>query len=286
MTEPSSIGVDSPVLSGEGEWRVAAVQMVSGPLVEPNLAQAGALLAEAAEGGAHLAVLPEYFAIIGRQDGDKVAVREPFGQGPIQAFLSEAARRHRLWLVGGSIPLESPDPARVFNASLLFDPDGRCVARYDKMHLFGLDLPGTRFDEARSVLPGEHPCAVDTPLGRLGLSVCYDMRFPELYRGLGEPDVICVPSAFTVPTGRAHWEILLRARAIENQAWVVAAAQGGVHATGRETWGHTMVVDPWGEVVACQPHGPGVVFATINPRRLREVRAHLPALRHRRIGSA
>lgn len=268
-----------------GAWRVAALQMVSGPQVGPNLVQAGELLAEAAEGGARLAVLPEYFAIIGRADYDKVAVREPPGAGPIQEFLAQAARRHGLWLVGGSIPLETPDPSRVFNACLLFDPDGRCAARYDKMHLFGLDLPGARFDEARTVLPGEGPCAVDTPLGRLGLSVCYDVRFPELYRGLGEPDVICVPSAFTVPTGRAHWEVLLRARAIENQAWVVAAAQGGVHATGRETWGHTMVIDPWGDVVACRPQGPGVVFATIDAQRSRDVRASLPALSHRRMGA-
>jgi predicted amidohydrolase len=279
--------VDGPPVPGDGgPWRVAAVQMVSGPQVEPNLAQAGELLAEAAAGGARLAVLPEYFALIGRQDGDKLAVREPFGEGPIQTFLAQSARRHGLWLVGGSIPLEAPDPARVFNACLLFDPQGRCAARYDKMHLFGLDLPGARFDESRSVLAGERPCAADTPLGRLGLSVCYDVRFPELYRGLGEPDVICVPSAFTVPTGRAHWEVLLRARAIENQAWVVAAAQGGVHPTGRETWGHSLVVDPWGDVVASRPQGPGVVFATIDPRRLQDVRARLPALRHRRAGPA
>lgn len=282
MIDPGSTAADAP--AGAAPWRVAALQMVSGAQVEPNLVQAGELLAEAAAAGARLAVLPEHFALIGARDGDKVAVREPFGHGPIQAFLAEAARRHGLWVVGGSIPLEGPDPQRVFNACLLFDPHGRCVARYDKMHLFGLDLPDARFDEARSVLPGERPCAVDTPLGRLGLSVCYDMRFPELYRALGDADVICVPSAFTVPTGRAHWEVLLRARAIENQAWVVAAAQGGVHASGRETWGHSLVVDPWGEVVACQPHGPGVVFATVDPQRLREVRERLPALRHRRLG--
>ncbi len=270
----------------QAHWCVAAVQMVSGSEVGPNLRQAGALLAEAAASGARLAVLPEHFALIGRHENDKVAVRERFGEGPIQAFLAEAARRHGFWLLGGSIPLECPDPARVFNASLLFDPDGRCVARYDKIHLFGLDLPGERFTEARTVMAGTRPCAVDTPLGRLGLSICYDMRFPELYRALGDPDVICVPSAFTVPTGRAHWETLLRARAIENQAWVVAAAQGGVHATGRETWGHSLVVDPWGEVTACRPRDPGVVLANIDPARLADVRERLPALRHRTLAEA
>ena len=272
-----------PPLAPGGAWRVAAVQMVSGPEVEPNLAQAAALLGEAAAGGARLAVLPEHFALIGRHESDKVAAGERCGKGPIQDFLSQAAHRHGLWLVGGSIPLRGPDPARVFNASLLFDPEGACVARYDKIHLFGLDLPGARFDESRTVTPGTRPCAVDTPLGRLGLSVCYDMRFPELYRAMGEPDLICVPSAFTMPTGRAHWETLLRARAIENQAWVVAAAQGGLHPTGRETWGHSLVVDPWGEVVACRPSEPGVVFAIIDPGRLTEVRTRLPALRHRSV---
>jgi nitrilase len=285
MNEPAALHLATPS-AAQARWCVAAVQMVSGPEVEPNLRQAGALLAEAAASGARLAVLPEHFALIGRHENDKVAVRERFGEGPIQAFLAEAARRHGLWLLGGSIPLECPDPARVFNASLLFDPDGRCVARYDKIHLFGLDLPGERFTEARTVMAGTQPCAVDTPLGRLGLSICYDMRFPELYRALGDPDVICVPSAFTVPTGRAHWETLLRARAIENQAWVVAAAQGGVHGTGRETWGHSLVVDPWGEVTACRPRDPGVVLASIDPARLADVRERLPALRHRILAEA
>lgn len=271
--------------SASTRWRVAALQMVSAPDVGSNLAQAGELLAEAAAAGARLAVLPEHFALIGRHENDKVAVREPFGTGPIQQFLSDAARRHDLWVVGGSIPLECADPARVFNASLLFDPSGRCVARYDKIHLFGLDLPGERFAESRSVAPGERPCAVDTPLGRIGLSICYDMRFPELYRALGDPDLICVPSAFTVPTGRAHWETLLRARAIENQAWVVAAAQGGLHPNGRETWGHSLVVDPWGEVVTCLPRGAGVALAWIDPVRAAQVREQLPALRHRVLGT-
>jgi nitrilase len=261
--------------------------MVSSADVGRNLATAAELLRRAREEGAVLAALPENFAFMGLREADKLTVAEDDGSGPIQAMLADLARELRLWIVAGTLPLRlRDDAARTAAACLLFDADGHRVARYDKIHLFGLDLPGERFTEARTVMPGGTPVAAETPLGRVGLSVCYDMRFPELYRALGEPDLICVPSAFTVPTGRAHWETLLRARAIENQAWVVAAAQGGVHATGRETWGHSLVVDPWGEVVACRPRGPGVVLARIDPARLADVRERLPALRHRTLAGA
>lgn len=263
--------------------KVAAIQMVSAPDVETNLKSADRLLAEAAAAGARLAALPENFYIIGRHEGDKVKVRERDGKGPIQDFLADAARRHKLWLVGGTAPLESGDANRILSASLLFDDSGKRVARYDKMHLFRFDGGGDeRYDESRTLVPGERAVAVNSPFGRLALSICYDVRFPELYRGLGEFDVMFVPSAFTVPTGRAHWEILLRARAVENQAYVVAPAQGGLHGSGRRTYGHTMIVDPWGEVLAVRPEGEGVVLAQIDLDKIGEVRASLPALLNRR----
>jgi deaminated glutathione amidase len=262
---------------------VAAVQMVSAPELAPNLEAAGRLLAQAAAAGARLAALPENFYLIGREETDKVALAERDGEGPIQAFLAQAARRHGMWIVGGTAPIATADARRISSASLVFDDAGRRVARYDKMHMFRFEGGAERYDETRTLLPGAAPAAVESPYGRLALSVCYDMRFPELYRGLGKFDVLFVPSAFTVPTGRAHWEILLRARAIENQAYVVAPAQGGLHASGRRTYGHTMIVDPWGEVLGLAPEGEGVVTAEIDPARIREVRAALPALSHRRL---
>ena len=258
--------------------------MVSAAEVDTNLRAAERLIAEAAAAGARLAALPENFYVVGRHEADKVKVREPDGKGPIQDFLADAARRYRIWLLGGTAPIETADAGRILSASLLFDDAGRRVARYDKMHLFRFDGGGDqRYDEARTVAPGERVIAARTPFGRLALSICYDVRFPELYRALGEFDVMFLPSAFTVPTGRAHWEILLRARAIENQAYVVAPAQGGLHASGRRTYGHTMIVDPWGEVLAVQPEGEGVVLADIDPDKLREVRGSLPALANRRL---
>jgi nitrilase len=261
--------------------RAAAVQMVSTPVVAENLAAAGALIAEAAAAGAQLVALPEYFCVMGRHERDKVALRERYGDGPIQAFLAEAAARHRVWLVGGTVPLDSADPERVRNSSLVFDAAGRCVARYDKIHLFGLDLGEERFREANTIEPGERPVGVDTPFGRLALSVCYDLRFPELYRALAPMELIAVPSAFTATTGRAHWEPLLRARAIENLAWVIAPAQGGEHPNGRRTHGHSMIVNPWGEIVASRAAGPGIVIADIDPTYTQRMRASLPALAHR-----
>lgn len=265
--------------------RLAAVQMVSGPEVDANLEAAGRLLAEAAAGGAALAVLPEYFCLIGRRDTDKLAVAEAPGDGPIQAFLSDAARRHGMWVIGGTLPLRTGDPARALNSNTVWAPDGTLAARYDKIHLFGFEQGEERYDEGRVLRAGDVPVAVQAGALRVGLSVCYDLRFPELYRALMQPpcDVLSVPSAFTVPTGRAHWSLLLRARAVENQCYVVAAAQGGLHATGRRTWGHSLIVDPWGEVLAERDEGEGVVFADVDPARLADVRTRLPALRHRRL---
>ncbi len=262
---------------------VGAIQTVSGPDVAVNLVAAGRLVAEAAAAGAKLIALPEYFGIMGLRDTDKLAVAEADGAGPIQAFLAATAREHKVWLVGGSVPLRSPDPGRVFNSLLVYDDGGARVMRYDKIHLFGLDLAGEKFSEARTIVAGQTVRTVDSPFGRLGLSVCYDVRFPELYRAMGEVDIILVPSAFTSTTGKAHWETLLRARAIENLAYVVAPAQGGVHPSGRETHGHSMVIDPWGTVLACRDKSPGVVIATVDPSFRRRMRDSLPALAHRTL---
>jgi nitrilase len=251
---------------------MAAVQMVSAPEVAPNLEAAARLIASAAAAGAKLAALPENFYIIGRHEGDKVKVREADGRGPIQSFLSEIARKNRIWILAGTVPISSGDENRIRSACLLYDDAGRRVARYDKRHLFRFHQGAESYDEGRTVEAGDRPVALDSPFGRLGLSVCYDVRFPERYRELGEVDVIFVPSAFTVPTGQAHWETLLRARAIENQAYVVAPAQGGTHASGRRTYGHTMIVDPWGAVLGMQPEGEGVVLADIDLAHLRELR--------------
>jgi predicted amidohydrolase len=265
---------------------VAAIQMVSGPEVPANLAAADRLLGEAARAGATLAVLPEYFCLIGRRDADKLDVAETPGDGPIQAFLADAARRHRLWIVGGTLPLRTEDPARATNTCTVWAPDGTQAARYDKVHLFAFSHGEERYDEGRVLRAGvPQPVALQAGALRVGLSVCYDLRFPELYRALMDPpcDLITVPSAFTVPTGQAHWHLLLRARAVENQCYVVAAAQGGLHATGRRTYGHSVIVDPWGEVVAERAEGEGVVLAAVDPARLADVRARLPALQHRRL---
>ena len=266
--------------------KVAALQMVSTPRVDDNLATAGRLIAQAAEQGCELAVLPEYFCLMGQREVDKVAVREAFREGPIQSFLSDAARRHGLWLVGGTLPLRASDEAHVRNTSLAFSPQGELVARYDKIHLFRFDNGRERFDEARVIEPGTEPVAFELTdrsgqPWRIGMSVCYDLRFPELYRRL-DADVLLVPSAFTYTTGQAHWETLLRARAIENLAYVVAPAQGGVHENGRRTWGHSLVADPWGQLVASRDEdGEGVVVAELDAGRLAAWRSQLPALEHR-----
>ncbi len=262
--------------------RIAAVQMVSAPELAANLEAAARLIGEAAAVGAKLVALPENFYLIGRQDTDKVRLREQDGEGPIQNCLAEAARRHRVWVVGGTTPLVCDDPQRIRSACLVFDAEGRRVARYDKSHLFRVAVGDERHDETRTLQPGAEGIALDSPFGRLALSICYDVRFPEMYRALGTFDIAFVPSAFTVPTGSAHWETLLRARAIENLAYVVAPAQGGRHPSGRRTYGHTMIVDPWGKVLAERAEGEGVVIAEVDRRRIEDVRRQLPALDNRR----
>jgi len=265
--------------------RVAAVQMVSGTGVAANLDAAAGLIADAARGGAALVVLPEYFCLMGQRDRDKVAVREREGSGPIQQFLAAQAREHGIWLVGGTLPLAAPDADHVFNSTLVFDPQGRRVARYDKIHLFSFRQGEESYDESRSITPGREPVSFDCTVGastlRVGLSVCYDLRFPELYRRLAGADLIVVPAAFTATTGKAHWEALLRARAIENLCYVLASAQGGVHENGRATFGHSMLIDPWGEVLAVQASGAGVVLGDIDFARIARLRGNLPALAHR-----
>jgi deaminated glutathione amidase len=269
--------------------RVAGVQMVSGTRVDDNLRTAAGLIAEAAATGAQLVALPEYFCLMGNSDSDKVTLREEDGRGPIQDFLSDQAREHGVWLVGGTLPLVAPEATRVKNSVLVYDSRGLRVARYDKIHLFRFTKGAEDYDEARTIAPGaavstfNFAPAGGTPLS-VGLSVCYDLRFPELYRAMQRPDLILVPSAFTATTGAAHWEVLLRARAIENLAYVLAPAQGGRHENGRATFGHTMLVDPWGAILANRPDGAGVVFGDIEPHVLAGCRASLPALEHRTLG--
>ena len=264
--------------------KVAALQMVSGLTLDGNLRAARELLEQAALEGCELAVLPEHFCLLGRKDTDKLSLREHAGDGRIQQFLSGSAKDLGLWLVGGTLPMEAADESHVRNSSLVYSPDGQCAARYDKIHLFHFDNGSEKYDEARVIEAGTEPIAFtltarDGRAWRVGLSVCYDLRFPELYRKLAA-DLLLVPSAFTHTTGRAHWEPLLRARAIENLAYVVAPAQGGLHENGRRTWGHSMVVDPWGEVLAQRAEGAGVVAATLQRERLVQLRTQLPALDH------
>jgi nitrilase len=266
-------------------FRVAAVQTVSTPRVAQNLEIAAGLIAEAAAQSARLVLLPEYFCLMGAET-DKVAAREADGRGPVQEFLAAAARRHNLWLIGGTVPMEDPNPARVRNSVLVFDPSGERIARYDKIHLFAFDNGRESYDESRTIAPGERVATFECgggaePRMKVGLSVCYDLRFPELYRAMQQPDLIVVPAAFTATTGRAHWETLLRARAIENLCWVLAAAQGGQHENGRATFGHSMLIDPWGNVIAVRDEGPGVVVGDIDLGVQQQHRAQLPALAHR-----
>jgi deaminated glutathione amidase len=265
--------------------KVAAIQMTSGPDVPANLEQARPLLEAAAARGARLAVLPENFSFMGLKDADKRAVAEADGSGPAQDFLSASARRLRLWIVGGTVPLVCGGDGRVAAASLVYDSDGERVGRYDKIHLFDVDIPGRAetYRESANVAPGSTPTVLDTPAGRLGLSVCYDVRFPELYRHLSAAgaQILAVPSAFTSPTGRAHWETLLRARAIENLCYVVAPAQSGFHPSGRETYGDSMIVDYWGRVLQRLPRGRGCAVAEVDLERQRGVRESFPALGHR-----
>jgi len=268
--------------------KVAAIQMVSCADVQTNLVQAGRLLQEAARAGAELAVLPEYFCLMGHNDSDKLALAEPLGHGPLQQFLADAARELGLWLVGGTTPLAGSDPAHVCNSTLVYAPDGAMVARYDKIHLFRFDNGVEHYDESCVLQAGQQPVYFDLDSRdgqrwRVGLSVCYDLRFAELYRAYASAGahLLLVPSAFTYTTGQDHWEVLLRARSIENLAYVLAAAQGGVHDNQRRTWGHAMVVDPWGRVLAQLDEGAGVVLAELDFAQLHACRTRLPALQHR-----
>ena len=270
--------------------RLAAIQMVSGPDVSSNLAEASRLIDEAVAQGAGLVVLPENFAIMGRSDEDKLSVREPDGAGPIQGFLAEQASRHGIWLVGGTIPLESQQRSRVYATCPVYDPSGRRVARYDKLHLFDVELSETdeRYAESATIERGDEAVTLQTAVGTLGLAVCYDVRFPELFRLLLErgADLIALPAAFTARTGAAHWEVLVRARAIENLSYVIAADQGGVHADGRETYGDSMIVDPWGCIVDRRSKGPGVVVADLDRARMEQTRRRFPSIDHRRLHCA
>ena len=268
--------------------KVAAIQMVSGISLDANLSEALRLLRQAAQCGAELAVLPEYFCFMGHSDADKLVLAETPGLGTVQDFLSDAARDLKITIVGGTLPMATDDPTHAANASMVYSPKGQKLARYDKIHLFRYDNGRESYDESQALVAGETPVAFDCHSRstgedwRVGMSVCYDLRFAELYRALGA-EVLLVPSAFTYTTGQAHWEVLLRARAIENQAYVIASAQGGKHENGRNTWGHTMVIDPWGEVMGLQAQGSGVVLADLSKERLASVRQQLPALQHRRL---
>lgn len=267
--------------------KVGAVQMATGPNVGANLFEAERLIKEAAEGGAGLVVLPENFAFMGRRGEDHLGLREAEGSGPIQTFLSRVAEQHGVWLVGGTIPMSASDGGRVRAACLVFDAAGHRVARYDKIHLFDVCLPGgeERYQESATIEPGDSVVVVDSPFGRLGVAVCYDLRFPELFRQMLDQgmEILAIPSAFTAITGKAHWETLVRARAIENLAYVVAAAQGGFHLNGRETHGHSMVVDPWGTVLAQVPRGTGFICCPLDREFQVSVRRNFPTIDHRRL---
>lgn len=267
---------------------VAAVQMASGPNVSANLGEAERLIAQAVDGGARLVVLPENFAHMSTGEGNWLAVRETDGSGRIQDFLAAQAARHGVWLVGGTIPLESPKTDRYRAACLVYDDSGQRVARYDKLHLFDVTVKAAveeRYAESSTIDPGSQPVVIDSPFGRIGLAVCYDLRFPELFRCMLDQgmEVITLPSAFTAVTGRAHWEVLVRARAVENLSYVIAAGQGGFHVGGRETFGNSMIVDPWGAILGQLPRGPGVIGADIDLERVASIRKTFPATEHRRL---
>jgi len=271
------------IAAQQNAFKVAAIQMASGPNVEGNLNEARRHIAKAVEQGAKLVVLPEFFAIMGMDEQDKLKVREQAGRGNIQQFLSETARKHKIWLVGGSIPLAGNSPEKVRNSCLVYDENGAQVARYDKIHLFNLTLGNEAYNEAQTIEAGNQVVVVDSPFGRIGLAVCYDLRFPELFRAMKDVDIIVLPAAFTATTGKMHWEPLVRARAIENLSYFIAAAQGGYHVNGRETHGHSMIVDPWGRIMDELQRGSGVVVADVNPSYQASLRKSLPALTHRTL---
>ncbi len=269
----------------EKRSKIAAVQMATGPNVSANLLETERLVAETAECGAGLVVLPENFAFMGKRDQDQLALCEADGDGPLQDFLARMACKYGVWLVGGTIPMNAQDAGKVRTACLLFDERGERVARYDKIHLFDVHLVDAdeRYVESATIEPGSEIVVADSPFGRLGLAICYDLRFPEMFRAMldGGVDVLAIPSSFTAITGKAHWEVLVRARAIENLAYVVAASQGGYHINGRETHGHSMIVDPWGSVLAQVPRGNGAVSCMLDRDYQATVRRTFPALDHR-----
>jgi nitrilase len=267
--------------------KAAAIQMASGTNVNANLLTTEKLLEEAARQGAQLAVLPENFAFLGANCSDALPLRERQGDGPLQLFLSRIAARLGIWIVGGTIPLEGNDAAKWRASSLVFNSEGKEVARYDKQHLFDVTLPESdeHYNESDSIEPGDQVVVIDSPVGKLGLSVCYDLRFPELFRAMMDKgaEVISLPAAFTAVTGRAHWDILVRARAVENLSYVIAAAQGGFHVQGRETYGHSMIVDPWGSVLDERERGNGFAIGTINHDFQQNTRRNFPCLEHRHL---
>ena len=269
------------------ELKIASIQMVSTPNLNENLDLAARLIKVASDSGSKLVVLPEYFCLMGLKDTDKVNVREAVGSGPIQERLAAIAQENNIYLVAGSIPLEAQESNKVLNTSLVFNPLGKQIARYDKIHLFGFQTETERYEESETIAPGSQPGQFQITINevdwRFGLSICYDLRFPELYRSLGEVDCHIIPAAFTYTTGKDHWEILLRARAIENQCYVLSSAQGGVHINQRRTWGDSMLIDPWGQILTNLPQGEGLITGTLSKDKLNEVRSKLPALKHRRL---
>lgn len=269
------------------ELNMASIQMVSTPSINENLDVAARLSKAAANNGAQLAVLPEYFCLMGLKDTDKVNVREAAGSGPIQERLAAIAQENNIYLVAGTIPLEAKESNKVLNTSLVFDPEGKQIARYDKIHLFGFQTETERYEESETIAAGNQPCHFTIKVNELewhfGLSICYDLRFPELYRSIGQVDCHIIPAAFVYTTGKVHWEILLRARAIENQCYVLSSAQGGLHLNRRRTWGESMLIDPWGEILSNLPEGEGFIQGALSKDKLKEVRSKLPALNHRKL---
>lgn len=263
--------------------KIAAMQMISTPGPVENIATARRLLQDAAASGAKLLLLPEYWPLMGLHETDKVEIAEVAGDGPLQTFMADMAGSLGVWLIGGTIPLQSDEPGKVLNTTLVYDPQGQQVARYDKIHLFGFSKGDESYEEARTIVAGNQVSSFDAGFGTVALSICYDLRFPELFRALGTCSLIVVPAAFTFTTGQAHWEILLRARAIENQCYVLACGQGGKHVNGRRTWGHSMLIDPWGKVVNVLEEGEGIVSGDIDESLIASIRESLPALRHRKL---
>ncbi len=264
--------------------KVAAIQMVSVSKPDTNIQTAERLLRQAKSQGAELAVLPEYWSIMGLRDTDKVNFAEPPNGGSLQSFLAQMAKELQMTIIGGTIPLQSEDSQKIYNACLVYDANGMQIARYDKIHLFGFQNGEESYQESNTIKEGDDIVSFESAIGKIGLGICYDLRFPELFRNMGPCSLLVLPAAFTYTTGQAHWEILLRARAIENQCYVLASAQGGIHDSGRRTWGHSMLIDPWGKVITCLDEGEGLVIADLDLDAMLKIRSNLPALKHRRFG--